>query len=288
MKIRKSASYLASCRTAAGQPPAGTAISPMVSVSIRVCMCTRSAGIAGELVHDLMMLGRVEERQAGRVPALPLDAPRVDGFNETAEATARELQRGLQGLLATSIPELSEVSRDGTLIAHPRLRFGQRSIDYRHYLSELARKPQAVRQVLPVGGLYLVEVPDPESLDGKILGQYWFPWFQPQHQHFVSAGNLEKMLAARGFETLEVQRAEVHIPVDFSAAAGLYVNKLHPRINVPWRPRPTAADRVKRAGAMAVGAPVMVAGTAVDLALRPLGGRLQTSNAYRLLARKVS
>ena len=33
--------------------------------------------------------------------------------------------------------------------AHPRKRFGERSIDYRHYLPELARKPQAVRQVLP-------------------------------------------------------------------------------------------------------------------------------------------
>ena len=41
------------------------------------------------------------------------------------------------------------VGRDGTRILHPRKRFGQRSIDYRHYLSELARKPQAVRQVLP-------------------------------------------------------------------------------------------------------------------------------------------
>jgi hypothetical protein len=41
------------------------------------------------------------------------------------------------------------VGRDGTPILHPRKRFGQRSIDYRHYLSELARKPQAVRQVLP-------------------------------------------------------------------------------------------------------------------------------------------
>ena len=39
--------------------------------------------------------------------------------------------------------------REGTRILHPRRRFGQRSIDYRHYLSELARKPQAVRQVLP-------------------------------------------------------------------------------------------------------------------------------------------
>jgi transposase len=41
------------------------------------------------------------------------------------------------------------VGRDGTRIAHPRKRFGQRSIDYRHYMPELARKPQAVRQVLP-------------------------------------------------------------------------------------------------------------------------------------------
>jgi transposase len=41
------------------------------------------------------------------------------------------------------------VGTDGTRIPHPRKRFGQRSIDYRHYLPELSRKPQAVRQVLP-------------------------------------------------------------------------------------------------------------------------------------------
>jgi hypothetical protein len=41
------------------------------------------------------------------------------------------------------------VGREGTRITHPRQRGGQRSIDYRHYLPELARKPQAVRQVLP-------------------------------------------------------------------------------------------------------------------------------------------
>jgi hypothetical protein len=34
-------------------------------------------------------------------------------------------------------------------VQHPRKRFGERAIDYRHYLTELARKPQAVRQVLP-------------------------------------------------------------------------------------------------------------------------------------------
>jgi transposase len=41
------------------------------------------------------------------------------------------------------------VGHDGTHIGHPRKRFGERAIDYRHYLPELARKPQAVRQVLP-------------------------------------------------------------------------------------------------------------------------------------------
>ena len=34
-------------------------------------------------------------------------------------------------------------------VVHPRLRFGQRSIRYRHYLRELSRKPQALRQVAP-------------------------------------------------------------------------------------------------------------------------------------------
>jgi ubiquinone/menaquinone biosynthesis C-methylase UbiE len=159
-----------------------------------------------------------------------------------------------------------------------------------HYLEhtrDQGAEIDAVRTVLPDGGLYLVEVPDPESVDARILGQYWFPWFQPQHQHFLSVDNLRRLLADRGFETLEVERAEVHIPVDFSAAAGLYMNKLHPRIKVPWRPRPTAADRARRAAALAVGSSLVFAGGVVDVALRPLGGRLGTSNAYRLLARKV-
>jgi len=41
------------------------------------------------------------------------------------------------------------VGRTGERIMHPRKRFGERSIDYRHYLPALAEKPLAVRQVLP-------------------------------------------------------------------------------------------------------------------------------------------
>ena len=56
---------------------------------------------------------------------------------------------GLDLVVRTGATSVTIVGREGTQIQHPRLRFGQRSIDYRHYLTELARKPQAVRQVLP-------------------------------------------------------------------------------------------------------------------------------------------
>ena len=56
---------------------------------------------------------------------------------------------GLDLIARIGATSITIVGRDGTRIEHPRKRFGQRSIDYRHYLPELARKPQAVRQVLP-------------------------------------------------------------------------------------------------------------------------------------------
>jgi hypothetical protein len=45
------------------------------------------------------------------------------------------------------VDEIEVVGSDGRVVVHPRQPCGGRSIDYRHYLPELARKPQAVRQV---------------------------------------------------------------------------------------------------------------------------------------------
>lgn len=53
------------------------------------------------------------------------------------------------GLTVTAylgVNDIVLVGPDGR-VAHPRVGFGQRSVDYRHYLPELARKPQALRQV---------------------------------------------------------------------------------------------------------------------------------------------
>jgi transposase len=45
------------------------------------------------------------------------------------------------------VDEVQIIGPDGRIVMHPRQPFGGRSVDYRHYLAELAKKPQAVRQV---------------------------------------------------------------------------------------------------------------------------------------------
>jgi transposase len=56
---------------------------------------------------------------------------------------------GLDVVVRIGPSAVTIVGRDDAAVVHPRKRFGERSIDYRHYLPELARKPQALRQVLP-------------------------------------------------------------------------------------------------------------------------------------------
>jgi transposase len=98
-----------------------------------------------------------EQRQCRRAP-LPF-APEATTF---ATVSPRALVRlegavysvwtrwaGLDLVVRIGASTVTIVGRDGICVQHPRKRFGERSIDYRHYLVELARKPQAVRQVLP-------------------------------------------------------------------------------------------------------------------------------------------
>ncbi len=100
----------------------------------------------------------VEEQRHCRRAPLPF-APEATTF---ATVSPRALVRlegavysvpsrwaGLDLVVRIGATTVTIVGREGTRILHPRKRFGQRSIDYRHYVAELARKPQAVRQVLP-------------------------------------------------------------------------------------------------------------------------------------------
>ena len=51
-----------------------------------------------------------------------------------------------------------------------------------------------IAELLAPDGVVFIEVPDPECVLGRLLGRYWVPWFQPQHQHLLSAGNLKNIL----------------------------------------------------------------------------------------------
>ena len=55
---------------------------------------------------------------------------------------------GLRATARIGVNDLT-LSCRGEQVSHPRERFGGRRVRYRHYLAELSRKPQAVRQVAP-------------------------------------------------------------------------------------------------------------------------------------------
>jgi transposase len=90
------------------------------------------------------------------LPGRPFRAAAVD----TASVSRRALVKlagasysvwcdwaGLDVTTYLGVDEVELVGRDGRRVQHPRQAAGGRSVDYRHYLPELARKPQAIRQV---------------------------------------------------------------------------------------------------------------------------------------------
>jgi transposase len=100
----------------------------------------------------------LEEQRRLRPAPIPFEAeattfvtvmPRAIVRLEGAVYSVPSRWAGLDLLVRIGATTVTIVGKDGTRIPHVRKRFGQRSIDYRHYLPELARKPQAVRQVLP-------------------------------------------------------------------------------------------------------------------------------------------
>jgi SAM-dependent methyltransferase len=163
-------------------------------------------------------------------------------------------------------------------------------VSMHHYL-EHTRDPgaelDAARTVLEPGGLLLVEMPDPDSVLARVLGQWWGAYLQPQHLHMPPLPLLERMLTGRGFTVIERHRAEAHQRGDLTGATYLAVNRLAPPVDVPWRAPSTPAQRVRRTAALTAAVPVLAAAAATDQLLGALlAERVTLSNAYRVLARR--
>jgi SAM-dependent methyltransferase len=162
------------------------------------------------------------------------------------------------------------------------------AVSMSHYLehtldprAELA----AARTVLAPGGHLLIEVPDPEFGFGKLLGRLWLPWFQPQHLHFVSTKNLDKLLREHGFTPVEWHRGRAHQRVDLMFAVMLALGVLAPPSRLPWR-KPGPLAGLRRAVVWTIGAPFLLLGIIGDQVLAPFIERGKRSNTYRVLARR--
>ena len=159
-----------------------------------------------------------------------------------------------------------------------------------HYL-EHTREPReelaAAWEVLRPGGHLLIELPDPDCALGRLLGQYWGPWFQPQHQHFLSRSNLGRALAEIGFTVVEESAGDAHQPSDLMSSVIQLAERVAPHPAKPWLPKPTTAQRFGRSATLAAFGPPLVTAVIADRALAPLFRRIpHGSNAFRLLARR--
>ena len=165
-------------------------------------------------------------------------------------------------------------------------------VSMHHYL-EHTRDPlaelDAAATVLEPGGWLSVEVPDPECAFGRWFGPLWGPWFQPQHQHFLSAAEL----VGRAQPSWLHRRGR-------GARAGAHPGR--PRLLLPFalqprrRTSPTAMARAGRVRARGPAAPcasrrsppLAVPAFLLDQAIAPVvRSRPGGPNAYRMLARRT-
>lgn len=160
-----------------------------------------------------------------------------------------------------------------------------------HHELEHTRDPRAelaaAAEVLLPGGFLEIEVPDPEFPLSRVLKERWLPFFQPQHQHMVTMGNLCEELEDLGFEVVRTARAEAHRAVDVVSAAWFVVNgAAPPPDDLPWLERPPSRSSLRRVLTFVLGAPLIGLAALVDQGVAVWVRRTDRGNAYRVLARK--
>jgi transposase len=161
--------------------------------------------------RSLVELWNEEQPQLLLLPAAPFEVSQP----VTVEVSSRALVR-VEGawystpsrwarLRATAFIGMEEIRLVcmGESVIHPRIGFGRRRIVYRHYLPELARKPQAVRQVAP-----------------ELLAELGEPWGSLWQLLAASHGQLEAArVLAKLLGTLEEHGEERLRPVLEAALA---------------------------------------------------------------------
>ena len=212
-----------------------------------------------------------------------LPETRFEGLDlsESIEQAVRRrwVDRGIRGLFPEVAPELAakDESYDVVSMSH-----------YLEHTLDPAAEIDAAARVLQKKGLLFIEVPDPESRLGRLFGRGWLPWFQPQHLHFLTVKNLQRLLIERAFEPLVWHRGEAHQPAEFTYLTLVALNRVALSADVPWRPEAGVITRAWRKVVWSTALPLVGAAWLLDHALAPLFRREGWSNTYRVLARRVA
>ncbi|MBV2353611.1 class I SAM-dependent methyltransferase [Streptomyces sp. J2-1] len=119
---------------------------------------------------------------------------------------------------------------------------------------------RAALAVLRPGGHLVVELPDPRSAFGALLGAHWPGWGQPRHLHLIPLDNLCAELEGLGGTVRVIDRARAHVPYDLTGAV----------LSGP-------------AGMRGLRGPARL----LDAALAPLARHSALSNGYRVVARRA-
>ncbi|MFG2087405.1 MULTISPECIES: class I SAM-dependent methyltransferase [unclassified Spirillospora] len=162
-------------------------------------------------------------------------------------------------------------------------------ISMNHYLEHTAdplAELDLAAKVLAPEGLFLLEMPDPESPFAKLLRTFYLPYLPPQHLHLIPIGNLERALRERGMEVVAVHRREARRGGDLGGGAACLINLIGVDLEHPWRSphRPGVRQYARITAGQLVGLPLLTAATVLDLLIMPFR---RGSNTYRILARKV-
>ena len=206
---------------------------------------------------------------------------RFDGLDlsdSIDHAVARNwVDRGYRGLFPELAPELRAERYDVVSMSH-----------YLEHTRDPKAEIEAASHVLGEGGLLMIEVPDPDCRLSRVLGSYWMPWFQPQHQHLLSARNLERVLREHAFEPLVWHRGEAHQTTDLTFLAYTLLAVVARPIDLPWRAPTSMVVRAWSVVVWWLGIPLLAISWILDHALGPFFRRAGWSNTYRVLARRTA
>jgi SAM-dependent methyltransferase len=180
---------------------------------------------------------------------------------------------------------------DQPLVDAARNMAGRYDVITMHHYLEHTTDPQAeiaaAHRALAPGGVLVVEVPDPESVFGRLMKSYWWQWLQPQHLHLFPAAGMTRLLERNGFQIVRVERGEAHVPVDFLSTTALIGMRLMPVGVAPWT---TVKGRWRHTACVLVFAaflPLLALARAADRLWAPAARRGRNlNNVYAVIARR--